>query len=128
MRILVVEDMIDLCDAMCDVLQRWGHQVVGVTDAPAAMTTLERDGGVDAVLCDAQLPGVDGPTLVRALRAQPAFARIPVVVLSAWSEQWPDDVPVAAKLDKPSPIGAIVAALEQAVVRRQPAAQAAVPA
>jgi CheY-like chemotaxis protein len=118
MRVLVVEDMIDLCDALCDVLQRWGHDVVGTMDAPAAMTSLERDGPVDVVLCDAQLPGVDGPTLVQALRRHPTLSRIPVVVLSAWPEHWPAHVPVAAKLEKPSSIDAIVAALETAVAPR----------
>lgn len=37
----------------------------------------------DAILLDVMMPGMDGPTTLRALRASPATADIPVIMLTA---------------------------------------------
>jgi two-component system, OmpR family, response regulator len=47
--------------------------------APAAA----RQGRPDLVLLDVMLPGQDGPATLRALRADPATASIPIVFMTA---------------------------------------------
>jgi len=43
----------------------------------------------DLVLCDLQLPGLDGYQVLQALRSEPNTARLPVVAVTAFS--MPDD-------------------------------------
>jgi DNA-binding response OmpR family regulator len=50
-------------------------------DADAALRAIET--GYDLVLSDVMLPGMDGLDLVRALRAAPATARFPILLLTA---------------------------------------------
>jgi CheY-like chemotaxis protein len=56
-----------------------------VVEAPSAELALERLESVrpDLIVLDVQLPGMDGLTLVRKLKADPQTASIPVVALSA---------------------------------------------
>jgi CheY-like chemotaxis protein len=56
-----------------------------VVEAPSAEAALERLESVrpDLIVMDVQLPGMDGLTLVRKLKADPGTAGIPVVALSA---------------------------------------------
>ena len=63
------------------VLQSAGYQVLVAPDGEQALA-LARSHAVDAVLTDHNLPGIDGLTLVRALRRLPAHANTPIVVLT----------------------------------------------
>jgi len=56
-----------------------------VAEAPSAEAALDTLGGCrpDLILMDIQLPGMDGLTLTRRLKADPSTAAIPVVALSA---------------------------------------------
>jgi CheY-like chemotaxis protein len=56
-----------------------------VEEAPSAEAALEYLAGrrPDLILMDIQLPGMDGLTLTRRLKADPERAAIPVVALSA---------------------------------------------
>ncbi len=57
---------------------------------------LARRGEADVIFCDAALPDMDGRTFVAALRADPALARIPVIL--AMTDVRRDDVLSAVKL------------------------------
>ena len=59
MRVLVVEDQIDLGDVFRDFLLELGHQPVVVHTAEAALARLASDRP-DAILLDVQLPGMSG--------------------------------------------------------------------
>src|SRR4051812_15334016 len=63
-------------------LRRSGYEVVTAVDGPSAMTVL-LGGGVDAALIDVRMPGEDGIDLCRRLRAEPATALLPVMLISA---------------------------------------------
>ncbi|MFF7604399.1 ATP-binding protein [Streptomyces parvulus] len=65
--------------------------VTCVTDSTTAVDTVRRERP-DAVLLDLDMPALDGTEVRRRLAADPATARIPVVVLTATD---PSDVPVA---------------------------------
>jgi two-component system, OmpR family, response regulator len=49
----------------------------------------------DGILLDVMMPGLDGPATLRALRAEPATAGIPVAFLTARSEDGEADALVA---------------------------------
>ena len=56
MRVLVVEDQVDLGDVFRDYLFELGHQPVVVHTAEAALARLKTERP-DAILLDVQLPG-----------------------------------------------------------------------
>jgi CheY-like chemotaxis protein len=66
------------------VLEPEGWTVVGVTTGEAALSAA-RSLAPAVVLLDLLLPGMDGFSVVEALRAEPATADVPVVVLTAMS-------------------------------------------
>jgi len=56
---------------------------VALADSAEAAQEYLRGGRPDLILMDMELPGMDGLTLTRLLKAEPATASIPVVGLSA---------------------------------------------
>jgi len=80
-RVLVVDDNADMRAYLTRLLQRhWTVEAVG--DGEAALEAV-RQRPPDLVLSDVMMPGRGGFELLRALRADPHTARIPVVMLSA---------------------------------------------
>ncbi len=81
-RILVVDDNEAGRMLACAVLQIEGFQV---DSAGSAQEVLERLSVAipDLILMDVQLPGLDGLSLTRQLRADPATAAIAIVALTA---------------------------------------------
>jgi DNA-binding response OmpR family regulator len=51
-----------------------------------AVSWLEEGNPVDIVLSDIQMPHMDGKDLLRTLRASPSFQRLPIIILSTFSD------------------------------------------
>jgi DNA-binding response OmpR family regulator len=81
-RILVVEDETDLREAIAEYLGRNGFLVRTAADAASARTALG-DQPADVVLLDLNMPGEDGLSLARWLRAQPACPGIIMVTAAS---------------------------------------------
>jgi two-component system OmpR family response regulator len=79
-RLLVVEDDELLRDALAAQLRYASHAVQMASDAPAAMTLLQA-GGIDAIVLDLGLPGMDGLALLDWIRQH--LEALPVLVLTA---------------------------------------------
>jgi two-component system chemotaxis response regulator CheY len=67
-RVLVVEDDAFLRRVLCSTLREAGHEVVEAEDGAQAWERLQRDP-VPMVIADWIMPGLDGPDLVRRIRA-----------------------------------------------------------
>ena len=79
MRVLIVEDQVDLGDVFRDFLFELGHQPIVVHTAEAALATLQTKRP-DAILLDVQLPGMSG---IDFLQLRPVRALgIPIVAVS----------------------------------------------
>ncbi len=86
-RILVVDDDPALRDLLSAYLTDTGF-VVDLAGDGAGMRRAIEQARPDAIVLDLMLPGEDGLTLTRALRAQAgAVAAIPVLILSARGEE-----------------------------------------
>jgi DNA-binding response OmpR family regulator len=81
-RILVVEDEADLREAVVEYLSRNGFLVRAAADAAAARLALAAQPA-DVVLLDLSMPGEDGLSLARWLRAQAACPGIIMVTAAA---------------------------------------------
>ncbi len=84
--ILVVEDEADIAQILSYNLGQAGHQVSVATGGQAAlaMTLAERP---ELVLLDLMLPDISGLDVCRTLKSDPARKDIPVIMLTARSEE-----------------------------------------
>ena len=80
--ILVVEDNEVNQLLTASVLEREGF-LVDVAGTSLQALDLLRSHAPDLILMDIQLPGMDGLTFTRSLKADPATALIPIVALTA---------------------------------------------
>jgi two-component system, cell cycle response regulator DivK len=80
--ILVVEDNEANQLLACSVLEREGFRVVLAATAKEAMEQLSTQKP-DLILMDVQLPGEDGLSLTRRLKADPRTSTIPIIALTA---------------------------------------------
>ena len=82
MRLLLVEDHEELWDFLSRRLQRRGFEVTVATDGQQGLDRA-REIKPDVMLLDMNLPIVDGWTIARTLKAEPATAGIPIIALTA---------------------------------------------
>lgn len=81
-RILIVDDNPTNLKLASDVLASEGFAVESARDAEEARRLLAQRLP-DLVLMDIALPGMDGLTLTRLLKAEARYARLPIVALTA---------------------------------------------
>ena len=80
--ILIVEDNEKNLKLVRDVLQVKGYETLEAGTAEDGLK-LARARKPDLILMDIQLPGMSGIEALKALRAEPATAAIPVVAITA---------------------------------------------
>ena len=79
LRVLIVDDDVELCRLMQDFLQRQGWAITTVHDGTEGLRRAQ-SGDVDVITLDVMLPGIDGFEVLRQLRAR---SRVPVIMLTA---------------------------------------------
>jgi CheY-like chemotaxis protein len=83
---MVVDDHPTNLKLVSDVLAFEGHRVLKAVDAEAALELLLHSTTLpDLVLLDIALPGMDGLTLTRRLKADPRTASVRVVAVTAFA-------------------------------------------
>jgi len=115
--ILVCEDDPMVSMFFQEVFKSAGHRVVSARDGETAVR-LAGELQPAAVTLDLDLPGLDGGAVIGRLKADPATAHIPIIVISA-HPRWltfVDRHHAAAVLEKPCPPWELQAAVEQALV------------
>ena len=83
--ILIVDDDLEIRRLLVDYLVRNGFEAIAVRDGREMWQALERHA-VDLIVLDLMLPGSDGLTLCRDLRAKPGKLNLPVLMLTARGE------------------------------------------
>ena len=81
-RILVVDDTALNVKLLADLLGAKGYRTVTAASGPEALAKLEADKP-DLVLLDVMMPGMSGYEVCQAIRANPAHAMLPVVLVTA---------------------------------------------
>jgi DNA-binding response OmpR family regulator len=85
-RIAVVEDESDIMELISHHLKRERFNVRGFLDGSSFLKALDTEPPALVVL-DLMLPDVDGFEICRLLRTKPAYSSIPIIILTARSEE-----------------------------------------
>jgi len=80
--ILVVDDDADIREVMALALESYGYRVFGASDGEQALRVMRNHPAVSLVLLDLMMPIMDGPGLMKSIKADPTLPRVSVVVLS----------------------------------------------
>src|SRR5947209_1852627 len=79
--ILVVDDEPQNRRLLVGMLNALGWEAEVAADGFAALASLH--AGVDLVLLDLMMPGLDGFAVARKIRADPSFADLPILMVTA---------------------------------------------
>ena len=86
-RVLVVDDVMVNRKLAMVIFAKLGWQVAEVDGGNAALDWLRSSQAVDLVLLDISMPDLCGEDVCRQLRADPAFATLPIVAYTAHAMQ-----------------------------------------
>ncbi len=113
--VLVVEDDIDIREAMVGILESAGYSVWAASDGAEALAQLHAGNRPCIILLDLMMPVMDGWTFGEEKDKDPSFADIPIVVVSAVSRNDPRNARMRSvdHLPKPLNIDKLLATVER---------------
>ena len=127
MKVLVVEDETHLADGLRFNLEAEGHHVDIDGDGQLALQRLLEDRAkYDAVILDVMLPGKNGFAVVKDLRNQEATSQLPILAVTAMTDDTVKDRVKQAGFDglvqKPFEFKVLLAAVDRALKAAKKAA------
>lgn len=115
-KIMVVDDEAIYLVELEELLQEHGYRVVGAIDGTACLELVEKYRP-DLLLLDIAMPKLDGFGVLRQLKSNPTFKRLPVMLVSgkASAEDIPPDCRpyVADYFSKPFNLNTLLAHIEK---------------
>jgi chemosensory pili system protein ChpA (sensor histidine kinase/response regulator) len=102
-RVLVVEDDLDIREAIAVSLEDLGVQAIRARDGVEGLEQLAAGPAPQAILLDLCMPRLDGSGFLAAMRQNPDFAEIPVISMTAATHVPPPET--SAHLHKPFDFG-----------------------
>lgn len=125
-RILVIEDNLTNLELMIYLLRAFGHMPVPAEDGETGLEMAYRERP-DLIICDLQLPRLNGFEIARRLKGHPSLRSIPLVAVTAYAMVGDREKVLAAGFDgyiaKPIPPETFVRAIDAYL----PVAQRSVP-
>jgi len=88
-RILVIDDNPENLDLMTYLLSAFGHRALKAVDGEEGLLLAKRERP-DLILCDLQMPRLDGFELAQQIRLDPQLSDVPLVAVTA--SAMPDDL------------------------------------
>jgi CheY-like chemotaxis protein len=82
-RVLVADDDPAILRLVTAILEKEGYAVVGARDGREAYKALQEDSSFTAAVFDVVMPHIPGPELVRYMRTEKRFNKIPVMMMTA---------------------------------------------
>ncbi|HEX8255087.1 MAG TPA: response regulator [Thermoanaerobaculia bacterium] len=119
-KILVVEDNDMNMQLVEFLLEEGGYSIIKATSGEEALALTQNGAGdtpPDLILMDIHLPGMDGLSVVRAMKADSRTARIPILALTAHAMRGDKDRFLEAGCDgyisKPIDVKTFIASIER---------------
>src|SRR5256885_5964794 len=97
-RILVIEDNPTNLDLMTYLLRACGHTLLSASDGESGLE-LSRREKPDLVICDVQLPKMDGCEVAKQFKLDAALHKIPIIAVTAYAMVGDRDRLLAAGFD-----------------------------
>ncbi|MGS1094393.1 response regulator [Aquamicrobium terrae] len=126
-RILIVDDNAVNRAILSEQMQAWAFDSCAAANGMEGLKVLEaaaaRGIGVECVVLDYQMPGMNGPDVARAIRGTPALADTPIVLLTSVDHSVSDpqcrDLGIHAHLTKPVRSSALLETVVDAIQRHR---------
>lgn len=84
--VLVVDDEFGIVDVLETILTDEGYRVLTACNGKQGLVRLSEEKP-EVILLDFMMPILGGGDMLRAMAAEPAYQRIPVIMMSALSEE-----------------------------------------
>lgn len=114
-KVLIVDDDLDLLDAVAELLELEGFHAIRTSAAEDALQKLRGGLSPDVILLDLMMPGMNGWGFRAAQLADPTLSRIPVVVMTANYVADTAMLQAHRVLRKPTPVTLLVGTLQSAL-------------
>ncbi|MEQ9355983.1 response regulator [Coleofasciculus chthonoplastes] len=85
--LLVVDDSITVRQSLTFTLQKAGYQILQAKDGYEAIEQLQHHGEIQLVICDIEMPRMNGFEFLKYRQQEPILANIPVVILTSRSSE-----------------------------------------
>jgi CheY-like chemotaxis protein len=116
--VLVADDEFAVLEVLSMALEGEGHRILKAGDGADALRLLASQP-CDVVVCDENMPVMNGHQLIAAMRAEPRLSDIPVIMMA---DTWGRPLPVvdsAVVLGKPILLTELFQHVEQAAKSRR---------
>jgi two-component system CheB/CheR fusion protein len=90
LRLVVVDDNDDSLDMLDTFLTQCGAEVKAARNVDTALSFIDTDPSIDAVVSDLSMPGRDGLDLIRHLRRHKTRANLAAIALTGFYEHYAD--------------------------------------
>lgn len=81
-KVLVVDDSVTVRQQVSSVLEQAGYAVDEAEDGQAGAEKIEADSGISMVICDVNMPRMNGIEMVGRVKKDGARAELPIVMLT----------------------------------------------
>jgi len=98
-KILIVDDEKEILELVDIFLRKQGYEVVKFNNGEDALAFMDEDAGIDLVILDIRMPGIDGGTVLERLRRKEK--ELPVIFLTGSVGGQPVKVKADAMFMKP---------------------------
>ncbi|SEQ05132.1 diguanylate cyclase (GGDEF) domain-containing protein [Ectothiorhodospira magna] len=82
--VLVVDDSNSARAYLTELLRRYGYRLLEARDGAAALAQLERHEDIRLILCDQNMPGMDGVTLIGRIRQRYSRSHLCIIGMSSY--------------------------------------------
>jgi DNA-binding NtrC family response regulator len=119
--VLLVDDEVPFVEAITKRLTKRKLAVTPAYDGQQALLTLQRDSGVEVVILDVKMPGMDGIETLRRIKAEHPLVEVIMLTGHATVESAIEGMKLGAfdYLMKPCDIDLLVSKVSEAAARKQ---------
>ena len=114
--VLVVDDNTDAVDALAQILEYEGYAVATAYDGREALEYLGDHPTPDLIVLDLMMPIMNGWELRAELAKVPAFAKVPIVVMTALAQE--AEIEADAIVAKPIDLKRLLLIMDRLLARR----------